>query len=147
MNPLTVLAVDELLGEETLEDACQLLSEDTSRPFLRLLLGRLYHPQKSTLVEPKKKKAWPIGGPRDILEAVGELRKEHLKTSRSRRLAFRVFLLVRDFMLSKGYKTAADGKDSKSVLGMMSACLRGGSAPTKEGNLSYLAKMTRSGLN
>lgn len=45
-------------------------------------------------------------------------------------------------MLDNGYKTAADGRDGKSVLGMMSACLRG-TAAAKEGNLKYLASMTR----
>ncbi|KLO06741.1 hypothetical protein SCHPADRAFT_882487 [Schizopora paradoxa] len=143
MNPLTAFTVDDFLGEESMEDASQLLSEDTSRPFLRLLVGRLYHPQKSTLLLPKKKRAWPIGGPQDVIETVRGLRRDVLKEARLRRLAFRVFLLVRDFMLRKGFKTASDGKEGIGFLGMMSACLRGGSAAAKEGNLSYLAKMTR----
>ena len=144
MNPLTVFTVDDLLGEESMEDANQLLSEDTSRPFLRLLVGRLHHPQKSTVLLPKKKRAWPLGGPQDVLETVSGLRRDVMKESRLRRLAFRVFLLVRDFMLRKGFKSASDGKEGTSLLGMMSACLRGSSDAAKEGNLSHLARMTRS---
>lgn len=129
-EPLTVLAIDELLGEPDSEDAAEMLEKPSSRPFLDALLSRLHHPEKSKLLSvnrmdvdevdvtasPSKKtrkgkeraevgSRWRVASTSEVLQLTHEARKVHQKRALGSRTAFQVFLLARNYVIENGFKS------------------------------------------
>ena len=179
MEPLSVLAVDELIGEPDLDAAAKKLERPASRPFLNSLLARLHHPVKSNAsqlaatngtsmdvdkdppnghsptknLSPSKQSrkgkeradAVPSAKPHakwrpgsgtasGVLELVRETREYHWRRTTGTRVSFRIFLLIREFIVQNGHKNLLDAgyrgvngarKAERTVCEMMVACLRG----------------------
>lgn len=129
-EPLTVLAIDELLGEPDEEDAAEMLEKPSSRPFLNALLARLHHPEKSKLIlrngmdvdeeeatqSPSKRirngkaradmtSRWRVTSTSEVLQLAHEAREVHKKCVVGSRTAFQVFLLARNYILENGFKS------------------------------------------
>lgn len=142
MEPLTVFAIDELLGAQTFSNATAKLQDAASLPFLDALLTRLHHPEKgdSDLQDassPAIQSKWKVTDVQSILSAIKSTRTSVRMHARKSRLAFAAFRLVQAFLLRQGYKTADSGR---SVLEAMSACLRG-TLSRKDGR--WLAAMVK----
>lgn len=135
-EPLTVLAIDELLGEPDVDDAAELLEKPSSRPFLNALLARLHHPEKSKLLllngmdvdeedeevvtkSPSKRtrkgkesaemgSRWQVASTSEVLRLTHDVREVHQKRVVDSRTAFQVFLLARNYILKNGFKSLLD---------------------------------------
>jgi origin recognition complex subunit 3 len=117
-EPLSVLALAQPLGRP--EDAAKLLLTPDAFPFLDALFARV---QDSALIVPAEHATrWRTATVDSLLSSVDTARNTFRMHAKLLRVAFRLVLRVRQFMLAQGYKTA---QGEQTVPELMCMALRG----------------------
>ncbi|KAG0706584.1 origin recognition complex subunit 3 N-terminus-domain-containing protein [Suillus ampliporus] len=117
-EPLSILTPAELPGQS--KDAAKMLLMPDAFPFLDALFSRVH---ESTLITPvEHATCWRSATVESLLSLVETARHTFRTRAKLLRVAFRLVLRVREFMLAHGYKTA---QGDHTVPDLMSLALRG----------------------
>lgn len=117
-EPLTVLAPAQVLGQP--KDAAKVLLTPDSFPFLDALFARVH---ESTLIAPvEHATSWRGATVDSLLSLIETARETFRMRAKLLRVAFRLVLHVRQFMLVHGYKTV---QGDHTVPDLMCLALRG----------------------
>ncbi|KAG2347282.1 hypothetical protein BDR05DRAFT_981335 [Suillus weaverae] len=117
-EPLSVLAPAQALGRS--KDAAKVLLTPDAFPFLDALFARVH---ESTLITPvEHATSWRSATVDSLLSSVETARDAFRMRAKLLRVAFRLLLRVRQFMLVHGHKTV---QDDQTVPDLMCLALRG----------------------